>query len=430
MKTTKFKPSEVGPVPVDWEVRKLGELFDFKNGYNADAKNYGRGTPVASVLDALAERPFKASSIRARVSAPPRDRESFSLKRGDLIFTRSSETLEDVGRSNVYDDEAVAMFGGFVIRGRPKTDNNSTFINLLLKTRGHRDRVMSQGAGAQHYNIGQSGLERVLVSLPPLPEQKAVAEALSDVDALLAAITKLIEKKRAIKQGAMQELLGMRNDEFGMRNEPIRRLAGFSGAWVEKRLGECGYCYNGITGKSANDFGHGEAKYITFLNVLFNVVIRQELFEDVDIAECERQNKVRKGDLFFNTSSETPEEVGYCAVLDDEVRSVYLNSFCFGFRITDETVDGRFMAYWFRSSGGRELMTFLAQGSTRYNLSKESFRLASVIIPPTFAEQKAIAAVLSDMDAEVAALESKRAKYESIKQGMMQELLTGKVSLG
>lgn len=74
-------------------------------------------------------------------------------------------------------------------------------------------------------------------------------------------------------------------------------------------------------------------------------------------------------------------------------------------------------------------MTFLAQGSTRYNLSKESFRLARVMIPSALAEQQAIAAVLSDMDAEIAALEAKRAKYESIKQGMMQELLTGKTRL-
>lgn len=207
MRTVKFKSSEVGPIPVEWEVKRLGELFSFKNGYNTDAKNYGRGVPVASVLEALADRPLKAPKIRGKVIAPKKDQDSFSLKRGDLIFTRSSETLEDVGRSNVYDDDAPAMFGGFVIRGRPKTENNSTCINLILKTHEHRDRVMSQGAGAQHYNIGQSGLERVLVTLPPRPEQERIAEALSDVDALLSAMTTLIEKKRAIKQGAMQQLL-------------------------------------------------------------------------------------------------------------------------------------------------------------------------------------------------------------------------------
>ena len=192
MRTVKFKVSEVGPIPEDWEVKRLGELFSFKNGYNTDAKNYGRGVPVASVLEALADRPLKASKIRGKVIAPQKDQDLFSLKRGDLIFTRSSETLEDVGRSNVYEDDAPAMFGGFVIRGRPKAENNSVCMNLMLKTRGHRDRVMSQGAGAQHYNIGQSGLERVLVALPPRAEQEKIAEALSDMDALLSAMTMLI----------------------------------------------------------------------------------------------------------------------------------------------------------------------------------------------------------------------------------------------
>ncbi len=436
LRGTKFKMTEIGLIPEDWEVKRLGELFVFKNGYNTDARNYGRGIPVASVLEALSDHPLTAKQIRGKVDASGKDQDLFSLKRGDLIFTRSSEVLEDVGRSNVYEDDACAMFGGFVIRGRPRTKHDSEFINYLLKDSSHRNRIIAKGAGAQHYNIGQNGLAKVLVSLPPLPEQKKIAEALSDVDELLAAMTTLIEKKRAIKQGAMQELLGIRNEELGMRNcgagakkVPRRRLPGFSGEWVEKRLGDCGFCFNGITGKSGNDFGNGGARYITFLNILSNVVVDTSILDMVDIKPEENQNEVRCGDLFFNTSSETPEEVGFCAVLDEDVKSVYLNSFCFGFRLTDDNISGKFLAYWFRAAGGRALMTFLAQGSTRYNLSKDAFREASVCIPPTLAEQKAIAEVLSDMDAEIEALEAKRAKYESIKQGMMQELLTGKIRL-
>ena len=163
--------------------------------------------------------------------------------------------------------------------------------------------------------------------------------------------------------------------------------------------------------------------------MLTNIVIDSSIFELVNICSYEKQNEVRQGDIFFNTSSETPEEVGLCAVLEEDVKSVYLNSFCFGFRITDNDVSGKFLAYWFRSAAGRTLMTTLAQGSTRYNLSKESFRGAYVCIPPSLAEQKAIAEVLSDMDAEISELEAQKAKFESIKQGMMQELLTGKTRL-
>lgn len=223
LRGTKFKMTEIGLIPEDWEVKRLGELFVFKNGYNTDARNYGRGIPVASVLEALSDHPLTAKQIRGKVDASGKDQDLFSLKRGDLIFTRSSEVLEDVGRSNVYEDDACAMFGGFVIRGRPRTKHDSEFINYLLKDSSHRNRIIAKGAGAQHYNIGQNGLAKVLVSLPPLPEQKKIAEALSDVDELLAAMTTLIEKKRAIKQGAMQELLGIRNEGEGMgiRNEEL-----------------------------------------------------------------------------------------------------------------------------------------------------------------------------------------------------------------
>lgn len=405
MKTTKFKPSEVGPVPVDWEVRKLGELFDFKNGYNADAKNYGRGTPVASVLDALAERPFKASSIRARVSAPPRDRESFSLKRGDLIFTRSSETLEDVGRSNVYDDEAVAMFGGFVIRGRPKTDNNSTFINLLLKTRGHRDRVMSQGAGAQHYNIGQSGLERVLVSLPPLPEQKAVAEALSDVDALLAAMTKLIEKKRAIKQGAMQQLLTGK-----------KRLAGFTGKWVEKRLGDVADFMTATTPTASIDLRW----YIGTENMLADKAGVTQNFASVPYKVV---REYIKGDVL--TSNIRPylkkiwlaDRNGGCST-DVLVLRTHDRAVCIPEFLVMLVSDDAFFDFAMANAVG----TKMPRGDKKVLVNFE-VRLPSV------PEQQAIASVLSDMDSEIVVLEAEHAKYESIKQGMMQELLTGKTKI-
>ena len=251
MKTSKFKMTEVGPIPEDWSIVPLGDLFSFKNGYNTSAECYGAGTPVASVLEALDWMPLTRSRIRTKVIAPEGARSAFSLKQGDLIFTRSSETLEDVGRSNVYVDDEPAMFGGFIIRGRPKTGNNSCFINFLLKDQKHHERIMSKGAGAQHYNIGQTGLAKVLITLPPLPEQERIAEALSDVDALLSAMTTLIEKKRAIKQGAMQQLLTgkTRLQGFGAERAEFKQteLGPIPNDWDVKRIDQCGDVVTGST---------------------------------------------------------------------------------------------------------------------------------------------------------------------------------------
>ena len=147
------------------------------------------------------------------------------------------------------------------------------------------------------------------------------------------------------------------------------------------------------------------------------------------LRSSEKQHQVWKGDLFFNGSSETPEEVGMCSVLLTDFQNVYLNSFCFGFRfIEDVKINGLYLAYFFRSRQGRELLYSLAQGAIRYNLSKTSF-LKLKFPMPKLEEQTAIATTLSDMDTEIVALEQRLAKTRDLKQGMMQELLTGRIRL-
>lgn len=417
MKTSKFKMTGIGPIPEDWEVKRLGELFSFKNGYNTEARNYGRGMPVASVLEALADRPLRASKIRGKVIAPQKDQDSFSLKRGDLIFTRSSETLEDVGRSNVYEDDAPAMFGGFVIRGRPKTENNSVCINLILKTQEHRDRVMSQGAGAQHYNIGQSGLERVLVAVPPLPEQKKIAEALSDVDALISSLDKLIEKKRAIKQGAMQQLLTGK-----------KRLPGFDGAWVEKKLGACGTFSKGagISRAQASTGDIPAVRYGELYTMHHDYIKAFASFISEDVART--STRLTHGDIVFACSGETKEEIGKCAAfIGDEVAYAGGDIIIYS---PGDGCDSLFLAFELNTPFCASQKAAAGQGDAVVHIRQNSLAELVIRIPPTLAEQKAIAAVLSDMDAEIAALGKMRAKYESIKQGMMQNLLTGKMRLG
>jgi type I restriction enzyme S subunit len=272
------------------------------------------------------------------------------------------------------------------------------------------------GGGKGNLNTGH--LKYYRVPIPPLPEQRAIAEALSDVDALIGALDRLIAKKRDLKQAAMQQLLTGQ-----------KRLPGFSGDWDVKRLGELGATYGGLTGKTKPDFGQGSARYITFLNVMNNVVIDTSQFEQVEVGPTENQNAALKGDLFFNGSSETPEEVGMCAVLLESVSTVYLNSFCFGFRLhKDALANGLYLAYFFRSGEGRKLLYAFAQGATRHNLSKIAL-MQSEFRLPTLAEQTAIAEVLADMDAEITALERRRDKTRALKQGMMQDLLTGRVRL-
>ena len=297
----------------------------------------------------------------------------------------------------------------------PKEDNIKYLFYKLLADRAN---LISKGCGAGQPNISQTIIKELKYSFPGKVEQSRIAAALTSVDDLISALDKLIEKKKNIKQGSMQLLLTGK-----------KRLKGLTDPWVEKQLGTMGCTFSGLTGKTKEDFGIGNARYITFLNVLSNPILKRELFEEVVVREGEKQNSCHKGDLFFNTTSETPEEVGICAVLDTEMESLYLNSFCFGYRLKDDRVVPEYLAYYFRSNEGRKMMTLLAQGVTRYNISKYAFNKAKLLMPSTALEQKAIVDVLKGIDKEIEALEIKKAKYEQIKQGMMQQLLTGKIRL-
>lgn len=196
--------------------------------------------------------------------------------------------------------------------------------------------------------------------------------------------------------------------------------------WEVKRLGELGVTYSGLSGKKKEDFNNGNSYYITFLNVLNNPVIDLKQVEKVRVSKWENQNLVRKGDIFFNTSSETPEEVGMCSVLMEDKPNLYLNSFCFGYRLYDGSkCNALYLTSYLRSDLGRKMFSTIAQGSTRYNLSKKEFNNIAIPLPP-LPEQKAIAKVLSDIDELIESIEKLIHKKKQIKQGAMQELLTGK----
>ena len=153
--------------------------------------------------------------------------------------------------------------------------------------------------------------------------------------------------------------------------------------WEQRKLGEIGTTYSGLSGKTKDDFGHGQASFITYMNVYSNPVSRCDMVEPIEIDN--RQNEVEIGDVFFTTSSETPEEVGMTSVLTEKRGTIYLNSFCFGFR-PFEKIDKYYLAYMLRSKNTREKIILLAQGISRYNISKNKVMEISVEVP-SFDEQ-------------------------------------------
>ena len=191
----------------EWEKHGLSEYLDFKNGLNPDSKRFGKGIKFISVMDILNNPVITYDCIRASVQATDAEISSFSVEKGDILFQRSSETLEDVGRANVYIDDRVAVFGGFVIRGKKKANYNPLFFRYLLSSPYARKRIIPMGAGAQHFNIGQEGLSKVLLNFPSIEEQTKIASLLHLLDERIATQSKLIEDLKKLKSAISKKLL-------------------------------------------------------------------------------------------------------------------------------------------------------------------------------------------------------------------------------
>ena len=403
-----------------WDSANLGDLFEFKNGLNKAKRFFGAGTPIVNFTDVFESPGLRSYELTGRVNLSEEELRKFDVRKGDVFFTRTSETVEDIGFASVMlDDPVDTVFSGFVLRARPLDHRlNNNYKRYCFASSAVRSQIVSIASYTTRALTNGKSLSAVRVLIPPIVEQRAIAEVLSDVDALIAALDALIAKKQAIKQAAMQQLLTGRT-----------RLPGFSGEWETTLMKRIGSTYSGLTGKSKTDFGAGEAQYLTFINVLENVTLDQTHTSRVHVEPNESQNPVLKGDLLFNGTSETPSELAMGTMMGEQINSLYLNSFCFGFRIHDEnTWAPMFLVYLFRSSIGRTVMRALAQGATRYNMSKLEFLNLEISIP-SYEEQCAIATVLSDMDSEIETLKRRLAKTYAIKQGMMQDLLTGRVRL-
>ena len=191
----------------EWEEHTLSEYLEFKNGLNPDAKRIGSGLPFISVMDILSEGVINYDNIRGKVNATEKEIECFGVKDGDLLFQRSSETLEDVGRANVYMDNRTAIYGGFVIRGRKIGNYDPLFFKYLLATPLARKRTCRMGAGAQHFNIGQEGLSKISLYFPSIEEQRKIAEFLSLIDERIATQNKIIEDLKLLKSAISLNVL-------------------------------------------------------------------------------------------------------------------------------------------------------------------------------------------------------------------------------
>lgn len=421
-----FKQTEVGMIPEDWEVTPFSELFEFRNGVNADKARYGQGVRFINVLEPITYSHIYGPEITGRVSLPEPLVTSYAVRRGDVLFNRTSETQEEVGLAATYLGTERVVFGGFVIRGRPNDQSlDPIYSGYALRAPIIRSQIIPMGQGAIRANIGQQNLSLVVTPVPPLPEQRAIAEALSDADALIQSLDQLIAKKRHIKQGAMQDLLTGK-----------KRLPGFSGEWEVKTLGELfnfsggfsasrdqlsskGYCYL--------HYGDIHKSWKTYINVRAEYQDIPKL--DMPLKLISPASFLDDGDVVFVDASEDDEGTSKHVVIVNKDETPYISGLhTIVAKSKGNDLDHLYRQYCFQTTAIKEQFYFFAVGTKVSGISKTN--IGKVRLPvPALPEQIAIATILSDMDTEIAAQEAKLAKARHIKQGMMQELLTGRIRL-
>ena len=382
----------------EWEIYPLTDFMSFKNGMNPDAKRFGRGTKFISVMDILNNQFICYDNIRASVEVVDGDIETYGVNYGDILFQRSSETLEDVGQANVYLDSKPAVFGGFVIRGKSKSNYYPMFFRYLLASPTARKKIIVKGAGAQHFNIGQDGLSKVCLNIPSIQEQEKIAKLFECIDTRIATQNKIIEKLQSLIKGLND------NIHKGIKGETVC-------------FSDLGEAYSGLSGKGGDDFGYGEP-FITYMNVYQNTYISEKDYELVQIAPNEKQNSVQYGDALFTLSSETPEEVGIGAVYLGNTQKLYSNSFCFGIHFYDERVLPQYLAHFISSSSFRRAIYPLAQGSTRFNLQKNDFMKMKFLLP-SLEKQGHIANTLDALHCRLANEKSLTEQYILLKKYLL-----------
>ena len=386
----------------DWEQRKLWEIgsvamcrrvFKYQTTESGDIPFFKIGsfgaTPDAFIPKDLFEK------LKMKYPYP---------EKGDVLISASGSigrTVVFTGKDEYFQDSNIVWL---------KHDNS--IINHFLKYL----YSIVKWVGIEGTTIKRLYNDNILkteVIIPTLSEQQKVSNYLDGLDHLITLHQRKLEKLKIIKKSMLENLFPQNEEKT-----PKIRFSGFTKDWEQRKLGEIGNTYSGLSGKTKDDFGHGQASFITYMNVYLNPVSRCDMVEPIEIDN--RQNEVEIGDVFFTTSSETPEEVGMTSVLTEKRGIIYLNSFCFGFR-PFEKIDKYYLAYMLRSKNTREKIILLAQGISRYNISKNKVMEISVEVP-SFDEQILIGKKFQLIDHLITLHQSKLDKLQKIKKSMLESM--------
>lgn len=358
-----------------WEQRKLSEITDKVTEKNVGLQYVETFTNSAE-FGIISQRDFFDHDIAKLGSLDG----YYIVKNEDFVYNPRISTSAPVGPINRNKLGRTGVMSPLYTVFRPH-DIDTTYLEYFFKC-GYWHSFMNfngdSGARSDRFSIKDNVFFQMPIPIPDIDEQRKIGELLTCLDHLIT----LHQRECISFTGRADRLILTANKKRT------------TSSWEQRKLGDVGETYTGLSGKTKADFGHGQARFITYMNVFSNPISNPEMTEPIEIDP--KQNEVEVGDVFFTTSSETPEEVGMSSVLLEKRGKIYLNSFCFGFRPT-EKIDSYYLAYMLRSESAREKIILLAQGISRYNISKNKVMEIAVSLP-SLDEQKLVGQYFRQLD--------------------------------
>lgn len=404
-----YKNSSLGIIPNDWEVKRLEKFFSFKNGINASKKDYGQGVKFVNTMDVLNNQFITADKLPGSVTITKKQEVDFILTYGDVLFNRTSETRNEVGCSSVFLDTKAAVFGGFIIRAQSLNKQIcAEYKKYCFKATYFRDQVTAFGNGAIRYNLGQEDLSKVLLTLPPLPQQQKIAEILGTWDEAIEKQSTLIDKLTERKHGLMQQLLTGK-----------KRIAGFNEKWRK-------YTYSEILKEVKRELEWNDNELYQLISVRRRsggLFLRERLYG----REIKTKNlrPAFTGDFLISKMQIVHGASGLTTAAYNNMK--ISGSYISLISKNNKILNIEYLNFWSKTPRFYHQTYISSYGVhiEKMTFDIETFYAQSIKLPSKL-EQDSIVDILTAADKEIELAKLKLELLRSQKSGLMQQLLTGK----
>ena len=391
-----------------WEQRKFYEIFEERHIISTISEEYPQLS--FTISDGVIFPEDRKTNKRDFLIIDKATKKYLVTEYNDIIYNPANVIYGAIHRNSLRKGCVSPIYKIFF------TKQNSKFMECIVRNENFINSISKslEGTVTKLKTLKPESFLKMSSYISPIfNEQEKIGEFFSNIDNLITLHQRKLDKLKNIKKSMLEKMFPKNGC-----NVPEIRFKGFTDAWEQRKLGNLGKTYTGLSGKTKDDFGHGKAQFITYMNVYSNTIIDVEMTEPIEIDL--KQNEVEIGDVFFTTSSETPEEVGMSSVLLKKCGTVYLNSFCFGFR-PFIILDNYFLAYMLRAQVTRKQIILLAQGISRYNISKNKVMEINIFVPHD-KEQQQLGKFFYKLDNLITLHQRKLEKLQNIKKACLEKM--------